>query len=362
MLAGEGLTAFKRDDWHQQIKLFPAAINIGDYPIPTTEFLDLAPHEFVESQPIHADYEVQFGPFQLDKLAEQSMLMLQCVECHIDHADTLLRNEFSFLPAWQVEDTMASIGNDGASCGPHFDRYDVFLLQLTGTKTWRLDASDHKDSDLQDNVALRLLKTFEPTTEILSRPGEVLYVPSGVGHHGICAGESVTLSIGIRNPTMIELLAEISEFALLESELDILDTELREQGARIDSTSIMPLINQAISPRSMDIWYGCYVTRLRNPEVLCEYEANASDMAGDAIVDTEVTGAVAASRPTRLAWGDSGAEVLLFVNGEYYRFGPADKPWIVDFCDTRTFPVEPGHTDQLELARELFETGAAHLI
>ncbi|SVD87025.1 uncharacterized protein METZ01_LOCUS439879, partial [marine metagenome] len=52
----------------------------------------------------------------------------------------------------------------------------------------------------------------------------VLYVPSGVGHHGICAGESVTLSIGIRNPTMIELLAEISEFALLESEPDILDT------------------------------------------------------------------------------------------------------------------------------------------
>ena len=58
MLAGEALTAFKRDDWHQQTKLFHAAINIADYPIPTTEFLDLAAHEFVESRLIHADYEV----------------------------------------------------------------------------------------------------------------------------------------------------------------------------------------------------------------------------------------------------------------------------------------------------------------
>ena len=48
MLAGEALTAFKRDDWHQQIKLFPAAINVADYPIPTTEFLHLAANEFVE--------------------------------------------------------------------------------------------------------------------------------------------------------------------------------------------------------------------------------------------------------------------------------------------------------------------------
>ena len=73
------------------------------------------------------------------------MLILQCVECHIDHADTLLRNEFSFLPAWQIDDTMARIGNDGASCGLHFDRYDVFLLQLTVTKTCRLDAGGRPD-------------------------------------------------------------------------------------------------------------------------------------------------------------------------------------------------------------------------
>ena len=137
MLAGETLAAFKLDDSHRQIKLFPAAINVADYPIPTTEFLHLAANEFVESRLIHADYKVEFGPFQLDWLDDQNMLMLQCLECHIDHADTLLRHEFSFLPAWQVDDVMASIGTSDASCGPHFDRYDGFLLQLTGAKTWR---------------------------------------------------------------------------------------------------------------------------------------------------------------------------------------------------------------------------------
>ena len=120
MLASEALAAFKRDYWHRQIKLFRAAINFSDYPIRTTKLLSLAANDRVESRLINANYEVQHGPIMLNSLAEQNILILHSLESHIDSTEALLRQEFSFLPAWQIDDVMASIGNHNASCGPHF--------------------------------------------------------------------------------------------------------------------------------------------------------------------------------------------------------------------------------------------------
>ena len=98
----------------------------------------------------------------------------------------LLQTEFTFLPLWQVDDVMASLGQSGASCGPHFDRYDVFLLQLSGSKSWQLDAGAHQEHQLQQDSELRLLERFEPSCSVQCEPGDVLYVPPGVGHNGIC--------------------------------------------------------------------------------------------------------------------------------------------------------------------------------
>ena len=362
MLAGEALAAFKRDYWHRQIKLFRAAINFSDYPIRTTKLLSLAANDLVESRLVNANYEVQHGPIKLNSLAEQNILILHSLESHIDSTEALLRQEFSFLPAWQIDDVMASIGNHNASCGPHFDSYDVFLVQLSGTKTWRLDGGNHVDADLHDNTPLRLLKTFRPSINLRCMPGDVLYIPPGVGHHGICDGESVTLSIGLRNPTMIELMAEVSEFILQESELHTLDSKIKEQGAKIDSTSIMPMIQEAISPRILDIWYGCYVTRLRNPDVLNEFEISSAETKIMTSIDPEITLGVAANRPTRIAWSEHAAEILLFVNGDYYSFSEADYSWIPEFCEARTFLLEASNHAQLDLTRELIEKGAAHLV
>ena len=111
MLAGEALAAFKRNNWHQQIKLFPAAINYADYAISTRTLLGLAANNVVESRLINSNYEVDFGPLTLDRLDDQSILTLQSLECHIDAAEELLRQEFAFIPAWQVDDVMASIGS-----------------------------------------------------------------------------------------------------------------------------------------------------------------------------------------------------------------------------------------------------------
>ena len=362
MLTGDALSAFKRDNWRRQIKLFPEAINCAEYAIPKRILLELAGNNLVESRLVNSNYEVKFGPLTLDGLAEQSMLMLQSLECHIDAAEELIRQEFSFIPTWQIDDVMASIGSDGSSCGPHFDRYDVFLLQLAGEKTWRLDKGEHSEADLRDNTMLRLLEMFEPTMSLSCAPGDVLYVPPGFGHHGISEGESITLSVGIRNPTMIELMADISEFFLLESDLAPLETELKQRGAKVDSRVVLPMIQHVISPRNLDTWYGCYSTRLRNPDVLDSLKTRTGPLDVTAVVDRHVETNIAANLPTRLAWTEFDQEVILFVNGDYYLFDSADHSWIVGFCNTRNFKLNPSNNTQLEMTLELLETGAARLI
>ena len=358
MLAGEALAAFKENYWHQQAFLFPQAVDIASYQIPKDHLLQLAAADIVESRLIQPDYGVEHGPLLLDDLPDTSMLMIQCLEYHSDKAQALLRQEFSFLPPWQVDDVMASIGSDGASCGPHFDRYDVFLLQLSGTKSWQLDNGGHREEDLRDDAELRLLDRFTPTASMQCEPGDVLYLPPGVGHHGICSSDAVTLSIGIRNPTMAELLAEISEFALLESEATVLENQLREPGAKVEAEGIASLLSDALTPRLIDTWYGSYVTRLRNPEVLEGYSSSEEGLACEFQADTTFVSA----RPTRLAWTDVDDETLLFVNGECYRLPYSDKAWIKAFCESRSVEVDPSNQGQSDVLHSLVATGAGHFI
>ena len=353
MLSGESLAAFKEQDWHQHAKVFPAAIDNHKYAISAEEILELASYDFVESRVIQRDYSVKFGPFEEYSLPDASMLMVQCMECHSDIAMALLQTEFTFLPLWQVDDVMVSLGQSGASCGPHFDRYDVFLLQVSGSKTWQLDAGAHQEHQLQQDSELRLLKSFEPSCSVQCEPGDVLYVPPGVGHHGICQGQSITLSIGVRNPTVSELLAEITEFAWLESDPTMVDDQLRLPGSATNSERFTPLINEVITPALVDLWYGCYVTRLRNPEVLDVYSSS--------IVPSDISvgeGIFVAHRATRLAWSKAEHFALLFVNGEYFRFDENDVCWIKTFCDERSCARQTGHRKQNELLDSLVRNSA----
>ena len=208
MLSGDALADFRQHSWHQKPCIFRSAISVEQYMLSTEAICRLTTSELVESRLVDStDYSLTFGPFELepndqDLLPERHLLMAHGLEQHFVEVDRLLRDNFQFLPRWQIDDVMVSVGNKSASCGPHFDKYDVFLLQFSGEKTWRLDNGGHAETDLRDDVDIRLLREFSETAQHLMRPGDVLYVPPGVGHWGTCNGDSVTLSVGIRNPTL----------------------------------------------------------------------------------------------------------------------------------------------------------------
>jgi 50S ribosomal protein L16 3-hydroxylase len=122
-----------------------------------------------------------------------------------------LLSHVAFLPRWRVDDIMISYAVEGGSVGAHVDQYDVFLIQGLGHRRWQIDVEPDACTDFRPDVALKLLQHFAPSHDWVLAPGDVLYLPPGVPHHGVALDECLTLSIGMRAPSSAELLVELSD-------------------------------------------------------------------------------------------------------------------------------------------------------
>jgi len=122
-------------------------------------------------------------------------LLVQGVDLH-EPAVAALRDRFRFVPDARLDDVMISYATDGGGVGPHFDSYDVFLLQAQGKRRWRISAQ--QDLRLRDDVPLKILKAFKPTERFVLEAGDMLYLPPHYAHEGVAVGECMTYSIGFK--------------------------------------------------------------------------------------------------------------------------------------------------------------------
>ena len=128
---------------------------------------------------------------------------MQGLNLSLPEGDALLR-EFDFIPHARLDDLMVSYAVDGAGVGPHFDNYDVFLLQGMGKRHWHI--SKQKDLRLRDDVPLKILSHFKSEQDWVLEPGDMLYLPPQYAHDGIAVGDCMTWSIGFRAPPAQELM------------------------------------------------------------------------------------------------------------------------------------------------------------
>ncbi len=133
-------------------------------------------------------------------------LLVQGVDLH-NQAAYELKNQFRFAPDARLDDLMISFATDGGGVGPHFDSYDVFLLQAQGKRRWKI--GKQKDLTLQKNVPLKILANFAPEQEFVLDAGDMLYLPPMYAHEGVAVGECMTYSIGFRAPAELELAREL---------------------------------------------------------------------------------------------------------------------------------------------------------
>ncbi len=166
-------------------------------------------------------------------------LLVQGVDLH-NQAAYELKNQFRFAPDARLDDLMISFATDGGGVGPHFDSYDVFLLQAEGKRRWKI--GKQKDLTLQKDVPLKILANFAPEQEFVLEAGDMLYLPPMYAHEGVAVGECMTYSIGFRAPAELELARELLQrFAddTLEDEEDLEDDKGEEDDENDDENGAL---------------------------------------------------------------------------------------------------------------------------
>ena len=181
------------------------------------ELAGLACEDEVQSRIVQqkaGQWSLKDGPFDeqdFSKLPKKDWtLLVQSVNHYLPEAGELLQ-QFDFIPHVRLDDLMVSYAPDGGGVGPHFDSYDVFLLQGQGKRLWRV--SEQSDLSLMDGAPLRILKDFKTEQEWLLEAGDMLYLPPHVAHWGLAVGDDcMTYSIGFRAPKHQELASEFLGF------------------------------------------------------------------------------------------------------------------------------------------------------
>lgn len=359
LLAGLSPTQFMRRHWQKKPLLVRGAIPGFKPLLSRRELFGLASREGVESRLVvhgKSGWRMKQGPFGsrvLPALKQPGWsLLVQGVDLHVLKAHELLQ-QFRFVPDARLDDLMISFATPDGGVGPHFDSYDVFLLQASGRRRWKIGRQ--KDFTLQSGVPLKILQNFEPEQEFVLEAGDMLYLPPRYAHDGIAEssepgkqdGDCMTYSIGFRAPGQQELAS-----ALLHRIADFAE-DAADEDSSTRRRSAMPLLyrdpDQAATPTPAEI-PGALAgfaekalrSALRDPLALAcalgEYM-------------TELKSSIWFDEPHE-AWPSSGFGVCLdaksrmmydahhvFLNGESYRAGGADARLMRRLADHRALSV-----------------------
>ena len=202
LLGGRAPRTFFARYWHKEALAVTSALPGYRSVITRDELFALATRDDVESRLVHrirGRYTLDEGPFRARDLAQlpprDCALLVHGVNLHSERADALLRR-FAFVPYARLDDLMVSYARPGGGVGPHYDSYDVFLLQGEGRRRWRYGRQ--ADLRLRPAAPLRILRRFAPQHEAVLAPGDMLYLPPAFAHDGVALDNCITYSIGFR--------------------------------------------------------------------------------------------------------------------------------------------------------------------
>lgn len=319
--------------WHKKPLLVRQALPSMQPLLSRAELFGLAGQEGVESRLLvrkgAQDWVLKQGPFHKRQLPPVSQaawtLLVQGVDLHHDALHRLM-NCFRFVPDARLDDLMISWASDQGGVGPHYDSYDVFLLQAQGQRHWRIGRQ--QDLSLIDGLPLKILASFEPEVEWVLEPGDMLYLPPQWAHDGVALGaDCMTYSIGFRAPQRGALAAELA----LRMGEHVEDERLYRdpKQAAVGTPAQMPQglvafaeqgIRSMLADRqSLAISLGEILTE---PKPKVWFEENPEEW---------TLGAVRLDRKTRMLYDDHH----VFINGDSLQAGGKDAKLLRDLANHR---------------------------
>lgn len=246
LLGGLSPTRFLRDYWHKRPLLIRNAIPAFQGLLTPDDMMHLASRDDIESRLVQGNgthWSLDDGPFRKSDFKRlpktEWTLLVQSLNHVLPEADALLAH-FNFIPHARLDDLMVSYAVPGGSVGPHFDSYDVFLLQGQGHRRWQI--STQSDLGLLEGAPLKILKQFKPEEEWTLGPGDMLYLPPHAAHYGVAEDECMTYSIGFRAPTTEELaygfLTHLQDTLAMEGRYADPDLRLQTHPGEISRTML----------------------------------------------------------------------------------------------------------------------------
>lgn len=362
LLGGLTPQVFMRRHWQKQPLLIRQAFPGIVPPVNRADLFALAASEDVESRLIqHKDGEwtLHHGPFAKRQIPTVKTpawtLLVQGIDLHVPAAHELM-SRFRFVPDARLDDLMMSYATDGGGVGPHFDSYDVFLLQVHGKRRWRIGRMS--DPVLVPDLPVKILANFQPEEEWVLEPGDMLYLPPRWAHDGVAEGECMTCSIGFRAPARDEVGREVLQ-RLLDGEEPLANSALyrdpsqpaTDTPARIPST-MQEFTKEAVarlveSPKALACALGEWLSEPK-PSVFFDEGSTLNPEA-----------AIVLDRRTRMLYDDEH----VFINGESFRAAGQDAMLMRQLADQHSLAASQwgrASDEAKELLAEWAEAGWLH--
>ena len=354
LLGGLDPARFLARHWQKKPLLVRQALPGFTTPLSPDELAGLACEGEVESRIVlerdgPQPWTLETGPFDEGRFAQLpethwTLLVQECNKYLPELAALLER--FDFIPNWRIDDVMVSYAPEHGSVGPHMDQYDVFLIQGLGRRRWQISTDPVADDNVIPGLDLRIMRDFRPTDEWVLEPGDMLYLPPGVGHFGVALEDCMTFSVGFRTPTVAELLTGyLDEIASGLSDTqryhdpDLQPPSHRGEIAPQARERVRQIMREALSDdAAIDHWFGRYITESKSglPAPAPEHPLGT----GEFLAALRASRGLRRSDYARFAFIDGGGDgIELFVDGQAW---PLPRTLLAPaslLCDQREIPT-----------------------
>lgn len=351
---------FLSNYWQKKPLLIKNGFKHFTDPLSADELAGLAQDEEIESRIVSCEnkqWDMQTGPFDdFNHLGEKNWTLLVQAVDHWHPQAARLIDPFRFIPNWRIDDLMVSFSTPGGGVGPHLDQYDVFIIQGEGKRHWRVGMPDPSLQQLCPHPRLLQVSPFNACIDVITEPGDILYIPPGCPHDGISLENSLNYSVGFRAPAQKDLLTGLADYLIDHDVTGKRFTDPARQASvsvgaieKTDLQKVRQLMQELVEDDTMlPAWFGSLITRAKHELDLNEPDPHYSaEEIAEYIEEGSVLSRTGGLRCCYFQ-DNAAADIALFINGDQITLPPDELVTAKLLCDyTELLPEQNQHFSQI---------------